>query len=114
MRKLLFISTLFLLTINAKPQSATMGMTNGLKIWSYDRSGGIVGKMDYDSARNTLKQSGNQLRVIKDLLKYIKSLQARMNLAENVLQYIEKDGSIRYPIEFKTAWELWRKENQQY
>jgi hypothetical protein len=115
MRKLIILFIFILCSWVMNGQSTTVATSGGkILLYGSNQYGKQVGYFMFDSTAGTFVRSGNQVNLFRSYMKYNNALQRRLSLAENIIQYIEKDGSIRYPIEFKAAVALWMKENQQY
>ena len=115
MRKLIILFIFILCSWSMNGQSTTISTSPRYIILNNsNKYGQQVGYFRFDSLTGNFTRTGNQANAFRAYMAYNNALQRRLTLAENIIQYIEKDGSIRYPIEFKAAVELWMKENQQY
>ena len=112
MKKLITLIALFV-CFEASAQSTTFIIgQKKIDLSLFNQLGKRIGRFTFDSTTGKFNQSGNQIKLFRNFMWYIQVLQQRMELADNVLQYIEPDGSIRYPIEFKEAWLKWYNQNQ--
>ena len=101
---------LFLILIfgTAHGQSATIIQTSRtLNVKTYSRTGVQTGFLSFDSLTGKLVRSGDQVAVFRKLIRSNYETDKRLQLAYNVLQWIDSTGNIKYPIEFLEDLKKW-------
>lgn len=108
-----YILAFFLTLGTAYGQSATVNITNdGITLQASNRFGKQLGYFRFDSISGQITRSGNQVACFRWLIAYHRMLIEKTELLEAVADCVADDGTIRYPIEFKTAWINYIKKNQ--
>lgn len=88
-------------TVAQKPGQFTLIGTN-LK-------GFRTGFFRFDSLTGSFARTGNQAALFRGLMRYNLIEQRRLELAENVLRWIDSTGKIQYPIEFMEDLKKWHR-----
>ena len=107
MRKLiLFILIGSSLTLSA--QSVTVAQKPGqFTLIGTNLKGIRTGYFRFDSLSGSFTRTGNQVPLFRGLMRYNLIEQRRLELAENVLRWIDSTGKIKYPIEFMQDLKKW-------
>lgn len=107
MRKLIaFI--LIISSLTASAQSVTVAQKPGqFTLIGTNFKGVRIGYFRFDSLSGSFTRTGNQVPLFRALMRYNATEQKRLELAENVLRWIDSTGKIKYPIEFMEDLKKW-------
>jgi hypothetical protein len=108
MRKLLII---LLLSGTAYGQSTTVAQKPGqLTLIGTNFNGNRIGFFRFDSLSGQFTRTGNQVALFRGLMRFQNIERRRLELAENVLRWIDSTGKIQYPIEFMEDLKKWSRQ----
>lgn len=107
MRTILII---LLLSGTAYGQSTTVAQKPGqFTLIGTNFKGNRIGFFRFDSLSGSFTRTGNQAALFRGLMRYNLIEQRRLELAENVLRWIDSTGKIQYPIEFMQDLKKWHR-----
>lgn len=108
-----YILIILLLSATAHGQMMTIDTYKGIKLNAVNR-GVQVGYFRFDSTAGKFTRSGNQVILFRMFTGYVNDLKKRMELADNVLRWIDSTGHIQYPIEYMEDLRKWQQQNRSY
>jgi len=110
--KYLILIFFVLFSFSSKSQSFSIAIDDSIKIYRYSPAGKLNGK--FIVTKYSQFRSGYYQSCFDAFIQFIRNEEKQMDLMKKVLDLIEPDGTIRYPIEFKKAWEDYYKVNQRF
>ena len=73
-------------------------------------NGNRTGLFRFDSLSGKFTRTGNQVALFRGLMRFQNIERKRLELAENVLRWIDSTGKIQYPIEFMEDLKKWNRQ----
>jgi len=108
MRLLIII---LLLSGTAYGQSTTVAQKPGqFTLIGTSFNGNRTGLFRFDSLSGKFTRTGNQVALFRGLMRFQNIERKRLELAENVLRWIDSTGKIQYPIEFMEDLKKWNRQ----
>lgn len=111
MRKVLILFIFLSCSWVVNAQTTTVAQKPGqITLIGNSFNGNRTGLFRFDSLSGKFTRTGNQVALFRGLMRFQNIERMRLELAENVLRWIDSTGKIQYPIEFMEDLKKWNRQ----